>query len=125
MNKLPEEALIPADVCSENMQKDFENAGAIYPKVEADDIADLMRKVIYECHRVPGTTTIVATAILDLQGHRFTLAHEHTACADPRNFNAEKGEFYAVKKASESARKKLWELEGYSLFKNVVTKAEK
>lgn len=124
MKKLPEEVLIPSDVYSKNMQKDFEKSGSTFPKVEASSIAELMRNVTYDCHHIPDTATIVATAILDLCGKKFTLAREHTACIDPRNFNKEKGEFYAIKKASEAARKKLWELEGYYLFKNTVIKTE-
>ncbi|MGL4638537.1 MAG: Gp49 family protein [Shewanella sp.] len=95
------------------MQKDFEQSGSIYPKVEASHIDDLMNLVSCSAHAIEGTTTTVATAMIDLAGIKFTLAHESTACVDPKNFNAEKGARYAIEKAMESARNKLWELEGY------------
>ena len=127
--KLPEGCLIDDDVSDKTMSNDFENSGSIYPKVSPDIIADLIRKVRYETNRVSGTTTINATAILVTGGmtktkdgfipHTFTLATCSTACADPRNFNEEKGKFYAIQKASKSARDKLWELEGYALFKEL------
>lgn len=107
-----------------SMQADFEAAGAVYPKVTAGRIDELMGNVTFSTHIVPGTTTTVATAILT-QGHiKFTLANEFTACVDPRNFNAELGEKYAIQKAGEAARNKLWELEGYALAQQVLKSAE-
>lgn len=99
------------------MQAEFESAGAVYPKVEVGIIDALMANVQYSTHIVPDTTTTVATAILKVGNVNFTLANEFTACVDPRNFNAELGAKYAIQKAAESARNKLWELEGYSLAK--------
>lgn len=122
MNTIPEEALVADDADDLSMQQDFVDSGAVFPKVEADAISALMRKVTYDVHQIPDTTTIVATAILAQGNHKFTLAHESTACADPRNFNKEKGEFYAVQKASKAARDKLWELEGYRLFRDLASK---
>ena len=105
------------------MQADFEAAGAVYPKVTASRIDELMGSVTFSTHIVPGTTTTVATAILT-QGHiKFTLANEFTACVDPRNFNAELGAKYDIQKASEAARNKLWELEGYALAQQVLKSA--
>lgn len=97
------------------MQADFEASGATFPKVTATRIDELMADVMYSHHVVPGTTTTVATAILKVGLVNFTLANEFTACVDPRNFNAELGAKYAIEKAKESARNKLWELEGYAL----------
>lgn len=122
MNTMPEEGLVADDKDDQCMEQDFVDSGAIYPKVEADTIAKLMRQVTYDVHRVGESTTMVATAVLTIGKHQFTLAHESTACADPRNFNQEKGEFYAVQKASKAAREKLWELEGYRLFKDLAYK---
>lgn len=101
------------------MQADFEASGSIYPKVTADQIDALMNDVIYKTNVVDGTTTTLAVAVLPIGAVNFTLAIELTACVDPRNFNAEKGAMYAVEKAKTSARNKLWELEGYSLAKEI------
>lgn len=97
------------------MQADFEASGATFPKVTACRIDELMQQVTFSTHVVPDTTTTIATAILQVGAVKFTLANEFTACVDPRNFNAELGAKYAIEKATESARNKLWELEGYSL----------
>jgi len=125
MKKLPDACLVEEDVADTTMSNDFVKSGSVFPKVNPESIADLMRKVEYETHRVGTTSTIVATAVLNYKGSTFTLAHESTACADPRNFNQEKGEFYAIKKASLAARDKLWELEGYTLFKALADSVSK
>jgi hypothetical protein len=100
-----------------DMQKDFEESGSIYPKVEASHIESLMEKVKYDAHVVEGTTTTVITAFIPIGNVNFTLSTEIMACVDPRNFNKEKGEKYGIEKASISAKNKLWELEGYFLAK--------
>ena len=97
------------------MEADFEASGSVYPKVTAARIDELMQQVTFSTHIVPGTTTTIATAMLQVGAVKFTLANEFTACVDPRNFNAELGAKYAIEKATESARNKLWELGGYSL----------
>lgn len=107
------------------MQADFESSGSIYPKVEADHIEQLMKKVKYDVHVCPGTTTTVVTSMIPmvLAGGaeiNFTLSTDIMACVDPRNFNAEKGAKYGIEKAAVSAKNKLWELEGYSLAKSMM-----
>lgn len=97
------------------MQKDFEQSGSIYPKVEAQHIEQMMEQVKYHTHIVDGTTTTVITAYIPVGKINFTLCTEIMACVDPRNFNAEKGAKYGIEKASVSAKNKLWELEGYKL----------
>ena len=103
----------------QDMQKDFEDSGSVYPKVEASYIEKLMKQVKYETHVVDGTTTTVVTAYIPVGKVNFTLCTEIMACVDPRNFNAEKGAKYGIEKAEVSARNKLWELEGYSLAKEM------
>lgn len=122
--QLGEEELMQDDVDDALMMDDFKENGAKFSTVEATDISTLMRKVVYSTHRVPNTTTIVATATLKLGEHNFTLVHQHTACTDPRNFNEEKGINYAILKASKAAREKLWELEGYLMFKQLSSAQE-
>lgn len=101
----------------QEMQKDFEESGSVYPKVEASKIESLMAKVKYNAHVVDGTTTTVITSFIPIGKINFTLSTEIMACVDPRNFNKEKGEKYGIEKAAVSARNKLWELEGYLLAK--------
>lgn len=99
------------------MQRDFEESGSVYPKVEASKIESLMDKVKYNAHVVEGTTTTVITSFIPIGKINFTLSTEIMACVDPRNFNKEKGVKYGIEKAAVSARNKLWELEGYLLAK--------
>jgi len=97
------------------MQKDFEASGSIYPKVEASSIEEIMKRVNYDVHVVPKTTTTVITGYIPIGATNFTLCTEIMACVDPRNFNAEKGAKYGIEKAAAAAKNKLWELEGYRL----------
>lgn len=99
----------------QEMQKDFEASGSIYPKVEASSIEEIMQRVNYDVHVVPNTTTTVITGYIPIGATNFTLCTEIMACVDPRNFNAEKGAKYGIEKAAGAAKNKLWELEGYRL----------
>lgn len=107
-----------------DMQKDFEESGSIYPKVEASHIDKLMEKVQYDAHVVEGTTTTVITSFIPVGKINFTLSTEIMACVDPRNFNKEKGAKYGIEKAAVSAKNKLWELEGYLLAKMMYGETE-
>lgn len=111
------------------MQDDFEASGAIYPKVEASQVEALMQKVLFDVHVCEGTTTTLVTAYIPMEltsgvTVNFTLATESMACVDPRNFNAKKGRKYGIQKVQNSARNKLWELEGYFLAKTMEHKAD-
>lgn len=105
------------DADDARMEAEIQTLNLIYPRVEKSVIYELMLSVRYKCHVVEGTTTTMAVAVLPMGNVNFTLAHEFTACVDPRNFNAALGEKYAIQKAANAARDKLWELEGYFLAK--------
>lgn len=97
------------------MEADINQLGLNAPRVPKEHIDMLMEHVQYKTHIVEGTTTTVAVAVLPMGTVDFTLAIESTACVDKSNFNAALGAKYAIEKAAESARNKLWELEGYVL----------
>ena len=99
----------------EDMEKEIVDKGLTYPRVTNDEIEEKMKSVKYHCHLVPGTTTTVITAYIEMGHIQFTLATEIMACVDPRNFNKELGEKYGIEKAAKAAKDKLWELEGYRL----------
>ena len=99
----------------ERMEADINQLGLNAPRVPKEHIDMLMKHVQYKTHIVEGTTTTVAVAVLPMGTVDFTLAIESTSCVDKSNFNAALGAKYAIEKASESARNKLWELEGYVL----------
>lgn len=93
------------------MESEIIELGLTAPRITLDHINELMEKVTYHTHVVPGSTTTVAVAMLE----GFTLCQEITACVDAKNFNAELGAKYAIEKAKVVAKDKLWELEGYAL----------
>lgn len=104
-----------SDSMDARMEADINQLGLNAPRVPKEHIDNLMSHVQYKTHIVEGTTTTVAVAVLPMGTVDFTLAIESTACVDKSNFNAELGAKYAIEKAAESARNKLWELEGYVL----------
>lgn len=97
------------------MCKDFEDSGAVFPKVTPERIEELMKQVRYIPSLVEGTTTTLVVSVLPIGLADFTLATTTMACVDKRNFNAEKGVKYCIEKCEKETRSKLWELEGYAL----------
>jgi hypothetical protein len=95
------------------MEQDILDLGLTAPRVTPEHINALMESVVYDVHVIPGTTTTLATALLN----GFSLATEQTACVDKENFNAMVGAKYAIEAAKVAAKNKLWELEGYHLKK--------
>lgn len=104
------------------MQADFEASGAVFPKVEASRIDALLKNVLITTHIVPGTTTAIATAVLHFYTFSQILASESASC-DRGDLTSGLAGRLAIEKATESARNKLWELEGYALALQFVEKA--
>jgi hypothetical protein len=96
------------------MEKEIQELNLTAPRVTPEVIDALVEKLTFHTYVIPGTTATVASAITE---DGFVLAVEMMACASPENFNKEFGEKYAINKAKESARNKLWTLEGYALKK--------
>lgn len=95
-----------------DMEKEITQLGLIAPRVTVEDIDSIMAGVTYKINIVEGTTTTLATAIMD---NGFTLAIGMSACASPENFNKELGEKYAKLDAEKKARDAVWQFEGYHL----------
>lgn len=90
------------------------------PHISKEHIENKMRRVSYTTGVPEGTTSTFCHAYLEgLNGRRFYLATGHSACVSPENFNAQKGREIAEGKAEEAAKAKLWELEGYALFREL------
>ena len=83
-------------------------------KVTPEQITALMARVTFKSN-VEGTSTFVHAYLDD----KFYLATGHSALVDPANFNATTGHNIARKNASLKAHDKLWELEGYALWKQL------
>jgi len=94
-------------------------AGLTAPRVTPAQINALMDKVIYVSNIPEGTTSTFVHAYLPAKTGRFWLATGHSACVSPDNFNPGIGHGIAMRKAQDAAKDKLWELEGYALFKEL------
>jgi hypothetical protein len=82
--------------------------------VTPEQIERLMASLVVKTTVFPGTTTTVAAAFLP---NGFSVGFGISACIDPANFDAEKGERIATTNALNEARQKLWAYEGYALRK--------
>lgn len=115
----------PADSCNncptpsaqadQRIEAELVASGLNAPRVTADHVQALMDRVIYHYEQPKGTTSTFAHAFLD----GFYLASGYSACVSAANFDAAKGQKYAKEQAEPKARDKLWELEGYALFKQL------
>jgi hypothetical protein len=87
------------------------------PRVTPAQIDALMARVQYIVPVHSGeTTSTFVHAYLD---GTFYLASGHSACVSLENFDEATGIRIAKGKAQAAARDKLWELEGYALFKGL------
>lgn len=87
------------------------------PRVSLNQIQDLMERVQYFVVQRPGNTT--STFVHAFLDGKFYLAEGFSACVSEDNFNADIGERLARENAEKHAKNKLWELEGYSLYKSI------
>ena len=103
---------VPADEAQTEAQ--IQAKGLNAPRVTPERIAELMARVTFTGEVAPGTTSTFVHAFLD---GVFFLATGHSACVSPENFDQEVGMKIARANAERAARDKLWELEGYALYK--------
>lgn len=87
-----------------------------FPKISPAHIEAKLTKCVFEVDQPEGRTSTFVH-VYDEMG--YFLATGHSACVDPRNFNAQKGIEYAQQDALGKADNKLWELEGYALKKDL------
>jgi len=102
-------------------EQDIEQAiqakGLTAPRVTPAHIKALMDRIVYTFDVRPnGSTTTLAHTFLD---GSFYLATGASACVSVENFDAELGKDIAMKGAKAAAEDKLWELEGYALWKRM------
>jgi hypothetical protein len=94
--------------------------GLTAPRITPDQIAMLHASLTYVTSVPEGSTSTFVHAYLPgTSGRMFHLATGHSACVSPENFNAELGYNIAFSKAQALAKDKLWELEGYRLFREL------
>lgn len=95
-------------------------AGLTAPRIFPENINQLHSTVVYVDSQPSGCTSSYCHAFLPgKDGKMFSLATGHSACVSPENFNPQIGKDVAFNKASLAAKDKLWELEGYALFKEL------
>lgn len=88
--------------------------GLLVTRVTNDQILALLQRTEFiTAQPIAGNTSTFVHAFLG----RFYLATGHSACVDPRNFDAVLGERLATDKAYAAAREELWKLEGYVLYR--------
>ena len=88
------------------------------PRVTYDHIQAMLKRVQYVTVQQPGdTTSTFVHAYLD---GKFFLASGFSGCVDPARFNPLIGIDIATKNAMHQAEQKLWELEGYALYKSLL-----
>lgn len=86
----------------------------VAPRVTLPQIEALMKRVTYRFENPAGTSSTFAHAYLD---DKFYLATGHSASVSLENFNADLGQELAQGRAKGAATGRLWELEGYALYK--------
>lgn len=86
------------------------------PRVTQDQIEALLASLSIKAQWFEHTTSCVALAILP---NGFVVSVGHAACVSPENFDLEIGLRIATQDALAQARKKLWEMEGYALKKQL------
>ena len=85
-------------------------------KVTKGQIDDLLSQVVVQTKTFDTPTPhVLATAWLDT----FQLGTAISKAVDPNNFNEDLGIEYSTKDALKIAENKLWELEGYHLYKTL------
>jgi hypothetical protein len=90
---------------------------SVAPRVTQKTIDALMKRVVYVTVEQPNdTTSTFVHAYLD---GAFLLATGFSACVAKENFDAEMGKRMAMNNAVKLAENKLWELEGYHLYKSL------
>lgn len=98
----------------------IQKAGLTAPRIHPEDINKLHHSVNYVMSQPEGTTSTFCHAYLPgTNGKQFHLATGHSGCVSPENFNEQIGRDIAMSKAMILAKDKLWELEGYGLFKTL------
>jgi hypothetical protein len=102
----------------DQVEQEIQAKGLTAPRIVPGMILALMERVTYATVVPAGTTSTFVLAFLD---GKFHLATGFSACVSVENFDAELGEKIAKVKAITLAQDKLWELEGYRMFRSEVT----
>lgn len=86
------------------------------PRVTSREINALLDRVTCIGSSIQGTTTTIVHAFLD---EKYYLGSEYSACVSPENFDEQIGIQIAREKLLPLVRNKLWEFEGYRLYRAI------
>lgn len=86
--------------------------GLTAPRVTPVMIEELLKGVTYSTHIIPGTTTVLASAIMPSGFVICTIQHPS---GSPESFKPALAIEIAINKAAAAAREKLYEFEGYRI----------
>lgn len=84
------------------------------PAIE-ESVQSVLEAATVDLHLVPGTTTTIATVILD---GGFVVAHGTSACMNPADFDSKMGMESAIADAMIKATNNLMDMEAYKRFRD-------
>ena len=100
---------------NEQMEQEIIDKGLTSaPRITLNHVKAMMERVTFQYTCPEGTTTTLAHAFLD---GKFYLVTGFAACIDPANYDKEQGTKYAIEDTYDKALDKLYELEGYRLYR--------
>lgn len=102
------------------IEQEIQAKGLTAPRITPDMIDALMQRVQVIGHVLPDTTTTVMHGLLD---GKFLLGTAFSACVSAENFDEQIGLKIAHEKLEAQVREKLWELEGYRLYRELEANA--
>lgn len=85
-------------------------------KVTEEMIFELQKRVTLVGGPIEGTTSTLLMAFLD---GKFFLGSEVSACVDPAEFDPQTGFNIAREKLFKAVTNRLWEFEGYRLYRSL------
>jgi hypothetical protein len=98
----------------QSIEQEIQAKGLTAPRITPPQIKALMDRISH-AYFVQGTSTF-CHAFLD---GKFLLSTGHSACVSLENFDPAIGRSISFRDAMAQAEKKLWEMEGYALYKRL------
>ena len=97
------------------IEQEIQAKGLTAPRITAEQIQSLIEKLTWKYEKHESPNVVFAHAFLG----DFYIATGFSKTVSADNFRAELAHKYAQEQAEAKARDKLWELEGYRLFKRL------
>ena len=98
----------------QEIEKQIQEKGLNAPRVKNENIDQIMEKIVYNFTQV-SEKRLICQAIIGT----FWIADGNSVTVDPKNFDLELAKEVSLQNAKEAARNKLWEYEGWRLFRSL------